>query len=99
MNKRHNRAAAPIGVSGIFFPPVGAMLAEAGNVTLTTVVAPTVPGVTVGGLNVAVAPDGNPDTDIVTVPLNVPPTGGTAIVICAVLPDAADTGAAGPVSE
>jgi hypothetical protein len=42
-----------------------------------TVGAPEVPGVTVGGLKVTVAPAGRPVADILTTLLKQPPNGGT----------------------
>ena len=46
-------------------------------VTVIMVVLPFAPGVTVGGLNDAVAPAGKPEADMVTGLLNAPPSGGT----------------------
>src|SRR4051794_10971676 len=47
----------------------------------STVFAPDAPGITVTGLNVATAPDGNPDADMMTTLLKSPPIGGTVTLI------------------
>ena len=62
-----------------------------------TVLAPVAPGVTTGGLKVAVAPAGKPEADIVTLLLNVP-IGGTPIETLTGVPGVAATGAAGAVT-
>ena len=67
------------------------------KVTVMTVVAPAEPGVTTGGLKVAVAPAGKPEADIVTLLLKVP-MGGTPIVTSTGLPGVAVTGAVGAVT-
>ena len=67
------------------------------NVTVITVFAPFEPGVTTGGLNVAVAPAGNPEADIVTLLLKVP-IGGMPIVTLTGVPGVAAIGAAGAVT-
>jgi hypothetical protein len=63
-----------------------------------TVGAPALPGVTVGGLNVAVAPGGNPEAERVTMLLNAPPSGGTVRLTVTNPPGATMTGVAGPVT-
>ena len=60
-----------------------------------TVVSPSAPGVTVGGLNVAVAPGGRPLAASVTTLLNAPPSGGTVTVICTEPPSATSNGVCG----
>jgi hypothetical protein len=65
---------------------------------VNVVAAPLIPGVTVGGLNVAVAPGGSPEADIVTTLLKEPPSGGTVTGIATEPPSAAVTGTAGAVT-
>lgn len=72
--------------------------AAAATVTVMTVVAPAAPGVTVGGTNVATAPAGKPEADMVTTPVKEVPSGATWIVTFAEPPDATSIGAAGAVS-
>jgi hypothetical protein len=67
------------------------------KVTVMTVVAPAEPGVTTGGLNVAVAPAGKPEADIVTLLLKVP-MGGTPIGTLSGVPGVATTAAVGAVT-
>src|SRR5215475_1416323 len=67
------------------------------KVTVMIVVAPDAPGVTTGGLKVAVAPAGNPEADMVTLLLKVP-MGGTPIVMATGVPGVAETGAVGAVT-
>ena len=73
------------------------MATAVANVTVMTVLAPVEPGVTTGGLKVAVAPAGNPDADIVTWLLKAP-IGGTPIVTATGVPGVAATGAVGAVT-
>lgn len=56
------------------------------------------PGVTVGGLNVAVAPGGSPVAESVTTLLNAPPSGGTVMLMVAAPPGATGTGVVGPLT-
>ena len=63
-----------------------------------TVVAPAVPGVTVGGLNVAVAPGGSPVAESVTTLSKAPPTGGTERLTDTDPPGAIVTGVVGAVT-
>src|SRR5579863_5520495 len=57
--------------------------------------APPDPGLTVGGLKVAVAPAGRPLADMVTTLLNAPPSGGTVTGMVTKPPSATETGVAG----
>lgn len=98
-NKRHRKATIAIGEGTILLVPCGAAVVDAGNVTLIVVLAPADPGVTVGELKTAVAPDGSPETDIATALSYAPPCGITVIFIFAVLPEVALTGLSGPVNE
>jgi hypothetical protein len=68
------------------------------KVMVMTVVAPVDPGVTTGGLKVAVAPAGNPEADMVTWLLKELPIGGTLIVTLTELPGVAERGAGGAVT-
>jgi hypothetical protein len=63
-----------------------------------TVGAPALPGVTLGGLNVAVAPGGSPEAESVTTLLNAPPSGGTVIFTVTAPPGATVTGVVGAVT-
>jgi hypothetical protein len=65
---------------------------------VNTVGAPAAPGVTAGGLNVAVAPSGSPRAESATTLSNAPPTGGTVTLISTIAPWEAVTGAAGAVT-
>lgn len=68
------------------------------KVIVITVVAPVCPGVTIGGLKVAVAPAGNPEADITTWLVKDVPTGGTLIVMLSELPGVAENGVGGAVT-
>jgi hypothetical protein len=59
---------------------------------------PALPGMTVAGLKETVAPGGNPDADIVTAPLNVPPTGATVTVTFTEPPGVTVTGVCGALT-
>ena len=72
------------------------MTAFAASVTVITVLRPVDPGITVGGLNVAVAPGGKPVTDIVTTALYAPPIGGTVIVMLTEPPWVSEYGVGAP---
>ena len=72
--------------------------ATAASWIVITVGAPAVPGVTVGGLKVAVAPAGSPEAESVTTLLNAPPKGGTVRLILTEPPGATGTGVVGPVT-
>ena len=88
------------GMSGVGCAGIGTEveLAVPAKVMVMTVVAPVEPGVTTGGLKVAVAPAGNPEADIVTRLLKEVPIGGTLIVTLTELPGVAESGAGGAVT-
>ena len=65
---------------------------------VSTVGAPSVPGVTVGGVKVAVAPGGSPEAESVTMLSNGPPRGGMVRAKVAAPPGATETGVDGPVT-
>jgi hypothetical protein len=76
----------------------GIPAARVASCIVITVGAPALPGVTVGGLKVAVAPAGRPEADRVTTLLNAPPSGGTVMSTVAAPPDATGTAVAGAVT-
>ena len=66
-NKHTATEAKPSGASGAFRVGIKAAdTAVRGKVTVRADVAPAVPGVTAGGLNVAVAPAGSPEAERTT---------------------------------
>src|SRR5579863_8012591 len=75
-----------------------ALAVGAANWMVITVGAPALPGVTVGGLKVAMAPGGSPLADRVTTLLKAPPTGGTVTLIATEPPSVTVTGAGGAVT-
>ena len=96
--KRHIPARAkPNGANGCVFPGSGTNCALAGNAIVSTVVAPAAPGVTVGGLNVAVLPAGSPVADMVTTLVKEPPNGATLTLTLTILPAATVIGVVGAV--
>jgi len=62
------------------------------------VCSPSAPGVTVAGLNVAVARGGNPVATRVTTLVYEPPSGGTVTVICTEPPSLTVNGVCGAVT-
>lgn len=97
---QHSATAALTGANGICrCGPAGTpAFVAVSNWMVNIVGAPVVPGVTVGGLNVAVAPGGSPVADIVTTLLNGPPSGGTVMPITTEPPSAAVNGVAAAVT-
>jgi hypothetical protein len=79
-------------------PPAELPAVRAGSCIVSAVGAPVRPGVTVGGLNVALAPGGSPVAESVTTPSNAPPSGGTVMSMVAAPPGATGTGAVGAVT-
>jgi hypothetical protein len=96
------KVAMANGMSGVGCGGIGSefelAVAVPAKVMVMTVVAPVDPGVTTGGLKVAVAPAGNPEADMVTWLLKELPIGGTLIVTLTELPRAAEIGAGGAVT-
>lgn len=96
--KRHiPTAAKPNSTKGWLFPGSGTSCALAANTMVSTVVAPAAPGVTVGGLNVAVSPAGSPVSDMLTTLVKEPPNGATLILTLTMPPAATVIGVVGPV--
>src|SRR5271165_2003788 len=87
----------PRGILGCGVGRMPAVVVEK-SCTVITVGAPAAPGVTVAGLNVAVARGGNPLADMVTTLLKGPPKGGTVTLTVTLPPWPTTNGVCGALT-
>ncbi len=95
----HKPPARLTGTNGNCHCPAGKAAVWAAVCMVSTVVAPDAPGVTMGGVKVAVAPAGKPEADIVTTLSKGPPMGGTVMLISTEPPAFTVNDDAGAVTE